>query len=352
MRPTSIIFNTFAETPFMILVTGGTGLLGSHLLFELVSSGKKVRAIRRRPGREALVRKVFGYYSTDAGELFSRIEWFDADLMDFGAMEDAIDGVKEVYHVGAVVSFYPKDHKTMLKVNIEGTANLVNLAIHHGVEKFCYVSSVSTLGRADNDGLSDEETYWVPSRKNSVYSQSKYGAEREIWRGMEEGLNAVIVLPSVIIGPGYWQENSGLFRLVHQGLKYATRGVNGYVDARDVCRAMVLLMENNCFGERFIASAGNFSYLEFFTMVARHMNKPAPSVIVPPLLTGLAWRVEALRCALTGSKPEVTREMAITTSQVYTYNNRKIRDRLRFEFRDADDSIRETCEIFLKDYCS
>lgn len=333
----------------MILVTGGTGLLGSHLLFELVSSGKRVRALRRRPGREAMVRNVFGYYSADPDRLFSLIEWFDGDLLDFGAMEDALDGITEVYHAGAIVSFYPKDHKAMLKVNVEGTANLVNFSIHKGVQKFCYVSSVATLGRAENNGLSDEETYWVPSSKNSVYSQSKYGAEREIWRGMQEGLQAVIIMPSVIIGPGYWEENSGLFRLVHQGLNYATRGVNGYVDARDVARAMHLLMENHCFGERFIASAANLSYLEFFTMIARHMNKPAPSVIVPPALTGLAWRVEAVRSALTGSKPEITREMAVTTSQVYTYSNKKICNRLGFRFREPDESIRETCEFYLKD---
>ena len=333
----------------MILVTGGTGLLGSHLLFELVNAGKSVRAIRRRPGREAMVRKVFSYYSDRADELFGRIQWFDADLMDFGAIEDALEGVTEVYHAGAVVSFYPRDHKTMLRVNIEGTANLVNLSLAKGVEKFCYVSSVATLGRAENNGTSDEETFWVPSKKNSVYSKSKYGAEREVWRGMEEGLNALIVNPSVIIGPGYWDENSGLFRLVHKGLKYYTKGVNGYVDARDVARAMHLLMENRCFGERFIASAANLSYQEFFNLVAKHMNKPAPSVNVPPLLTGLAWRIEAVRSALTGSKPEVTREMAVTTTQVYTYTNDKIRSRLGFEFREVGDSIRETCEIYLKD---
>jgi len=333
----------------MILVTGGTGLLGSHLLYELVSAGKSVRAIRRRPGREEMVRKVFGYYPGDADELLSRIEWFDADLLDFGAMEDALDGVKEVFHAGAVVSFYPKDHPAMLKVNIEGTANLVNLSLAKGVEKFCYVSSVATLGRAENNGLTDEETWWVPSKKNSVYSKSKYGAEREVWRGMEEGLHAVIVNPSVIVGPGYWEENSGLFRLVHQGLKYYTKGINGYVDARDVARAMRLLMENNCFGERFIVSAANLSYQEFFNLIAKHMDKPAPSVNVPNILTRIAWRIEAVRSAVTGSKPEVTREMAVTTTQVYTYSNDKIRNRLPFEFRDIEDSIRETCRHFLAD---
>ncbi|MCK7536955.1 MAG: NAD-dependent epimerase/dehydratase family protein [Marinilabiliales bacterium] len=159
----------------MILVTGGTGLLGSHLLFELVNAGKSVRAIRRRPRREAMVKKIFSYYSDRADELCSRIQWFDADLLDFGAIEDALEGVTEVYATPAPSSsFYPKDHRTMLKVNIEGTANLVNLSLAKGVEKFCYVSSVATLGRAEGNGTSDEETFWVPSkRRDSVYSHEQ-----------------------------------------------------------------------------------------------------------------------------------------------------------------------------------
>jgi dihydroflavonol-4-reductase len=333
----------------MILVTGGTGLLGSHLLHDLVKSGKKVRAIRRRTGRESLVKRVFSYYSEHPDDLFSQIEWVDADLLDFGRIEDAFEGIDEVYHAGAVVSFYPKDHKAMLKVNIEGTANLVNLSLEKGVKKFCYVSSVATLGRAENTGISDEETYWVPSKKNSVYSISKYGAEREVWRGMEEGLNAVIVNPSVIMGPGYWEDNSGLFRLVYEGLKYYTRGINGYVDVRDLSRAMITLMDGNIFRERFVVSAANLSYQEFFEAVAKHMGKPAPAVNVPPAMTGIAWRVESVRSFLTGGKPEITREMAITTSMEYKYSNEKLLKRLDFKFTPVEESIREICSCYLRD---
>jgi nucleoside-diphosphate-sugar epimerase len=333
----------------MILVTGGTGLLGSHLLLELVKSGKHVRAIMRSSGKTEMVSKIFSYYVPNPEELARKIEWVNADLMDFGSMEDAMTGVTEVYHCGAVVSFYPKDHKAMLKVNIEGTANLVNIAIENEVSKFCYVSSVATLGRAENNDVSTEETYWVPSKKNSVYSISKYGAEREIWRGMEEGLNAVIINPSVIMGPGFWQDNSGLFRLVWEGLKYYTRGVNGYVDARDVSTAMVGLMDGNHFGQRFICSAENLSYQEFFSLIAKHFGKPAPNVNVPPSMTSIAWRVEAVRSFLTGSKPEVTREMATTTSQVYKYSSEKLIKTLNFRFRPAGESIRDICSFYLSD---
>lgn len=333
----------------MVLVTGGTGLLGSHLLLDLARSGREVRAIKRKTSNTEMVRKVFSYYVSDPDEHAGRIQWVDADLMDYGAIEDAMQGITEVYHAGAVVSFYPKDHQAMLKVNIEGTANLVNQALEQHVGKFCYVSSVATLGRAEHDGVSTEETYWVPSKKNSVYGISKYGAEREIWRGIEEGLNAVIINPSVILGPGFWQDNSGLFRLVWEGLKYYTRGVNGYVDVRDITRAMIGLMEGNHFGQRYICSAENLSYQDFFGLIAKHMNKPAPSVNVPAAMTSIAWRVEAARAFLTGSKPEVTREMATTTAQVYAYSSEKLRKTINIEFRPVGESVREICELYLKD---
>jgi len=333
----------------MILVTGGTGLLGSHILLDLTRRGYKVRAIKRETGNTARVRKVFSYYVDDPDTLLAQVEWVDADLLDFQGIEEALDGIDVIYHAGAVVSFYPKDHKRMLKVNIEGTANLVNLAIEKKVKKFCYISSVATLGRADNDNLTDEESHWKPSNKNSVYAKSKYGAEREIWRAMEEGLNAVIVNPSVILGPGFWNDNSGLFRLVWQGLNYYTKGVNGYVDARDVSRAAIELMEKNVFGERFIVSSENLSYEQLFSTMAKYLDKPAPKINVPPVLTGLAWRVEWMRSHLTGSKPEVTREMAITTTQVYEYSNEKIKKRIGFEFVPTETSIKEICGFFLKD---
>jgi dihydroflavonol-4-reductase len=332
----------------MILVTGGTGLLGSHFLLEMTKSGRTVRALKRPASDLNMVRKIFSYYVANPDEYLKTIEWVEADLLDFGAVEDAMEGITEVYHAGAVVSFYPSDHKKMLKVNINGTANLINLALEKEVEKFCYVSSVAVLGRTDNDELLTEETHWKTSKKNSVYSISKYGAEREVWRGMEEGLNAVVVNPSVILGPGYWEDNSGLFRLVWEGLKYYTQGVNGYVDVRDVARAMMLVMDQNMFRERFIVSSENLSYQELFNLMAKHLGKPAPAVNVPSSLTHIAWRVEAVRSFITKSKPEVTREMATTTTQKFFYSNEKLR-KLGFEFTPAEQSIRDTCALFMKD---
>ena len=333
----------------MILVTGGTGLLGSHLLFELIRSGKQVRAIKRKSSDTGMIKKIFSYYTDQPDHLAEKIEWFDADLLDFGSIEDAMDGITEIYHAGAIVSFYPEDHKDMLKVNIDGTANLVNLSIECGIKKFCYVSSVSTLGRADNNGLTDEETFWAPSGKNSVYAMSKYGAEREIWRGMEEGLNAVVVNPSVILGPGFWNDNSGFFRLVWKGLNYYTKGINGFIDVKDVVKAMILLMEKDLFNERFIVSSENISYQLLFSQIAKYLDKRSPSVNIPPVINQIAWRLDKVKSLVTGLKPEFTKEMATTTIQQYTFSNEKIRKVLGFEFIPVEESIRQTCEIFKKD---
>ena len=324
-------------------------MLGSHLLYELVKMGRKVRAIKRESSDTSMVRKVFSYYCENPDQLLENIEWFDADLMDFGAVEDSLEGIREVYHAGAVVSFYPSDHKAMLKVNIEGTANLVNLSTEKGVEKFCYVSSVATLSRGENGSPTNEEDFWVTTRRNTVYSISKYGAEREVWRGMEEGLNAVIVNPSFILGPGFWADNSGLFRLVWEGLKYYTGAVNGYVDARDIVKAMILLMDRNIFHDRFILSAENITYEQLFGTMAKYLEKPAPSVKIPYIIPSLIWRLETARTFLTRSTPYLTKEMAHTMRQNYSYNNDKIRKTLNFEFTPLEQSIKEICEIYLKE---
>jgi len=333
----------------MILVTGGTGLLGSHLLFDLIRSGKQVRAIKRKSSDTGMIKKIFSYYTDQPDHLAAKIEWLDADLLDFGSIEDALDGITEIYHAGAIVSFYPEDHKDMLKVNIDGTANLVNLSLEYRIKKFCYVSSVSTLGRADNNGLTDEETFWASSGKNSVYAVSKYGAEREVWRGMEEGLNAVVINPSVILGPGFWNDNSGFFSLVWKGLNYYTKGMNGFIDVKDVVKAMILVMEKDLFNERFIITSENISYRQLFTQIAKHLDKTSPSVNIPPIINQIAWRLDKAKSLLTGLKPEYTKEMATTTIQQYTFSNEKIRKVLGFEFIPVEESIRQTCEIFKKD---
>ncbi len=334
----------------MILVTGATGLLGSHLLLSLLHRGHRVRAIHRANNHTERVRHIFSYYEPDADYWLSKVEWREASLTDQGLLEEALEGVSTVYHTAAKVSFHASDHKEMHRVNTGGTAMLVDLSIAAGVAQFCHVSSIATLGRASSNEACTEETYWVPSKQNSEYSISKYGAEREVWRGMEEGLRAVIINPSVILGPGFWQENSALFRLSYKGMPFYTEGMNGYVDVRDVASAMILLTEGNHFGERFICSSANLTYYELFSMMAQQFGKKPPVIRVPAQLAGFAWRAEAVRAFLKGTRPAITREIAGTAIRGYSYSSEKLIRATGFQFRKTDETIRDFCQFFLRDH--
>jgi nucleoside-diphosphate-sugar epimerase len=332
-----------------VLVTGATGLLGSHLLFEQVQSGRPVRAMFRSEEGRQTVKRIFSYYTDDAENLTDRIEWIKADLLELDSLEKAVADVDEIYHCGAMVSFDPRAHARMLKVNIDGTANLVNLALRAGVGAFCHVSSIATLTRTDPNKPADEESYWVPSPRNSVYSVSKFGAEREVWRGMEEGLPAVIINPSVILGPGFWKGNSELFTLAAGGLKFYPKGVNGFVDVRDVVQAMLGLTRARQLGLRFVCSAENLPYRTLFTMMAEALDSKSPRFPVGRLAGGLAWRGAWVWSKLTGQSPLLTRETIASSSQEFAYSSARLLSKLDFSFRPMADTITTCCALLLDD---
>jgi nucleoside-diphosphate-sugar epimerase len=333
----------------MIFVTGATGLVGSHLMLELLRSGQAVRAIRRPSGDTGMLKKVFHLYSDEPEELFSRIEWIEGDITDIFALEDGMEGVDAVYHCAALVSFLPEDRNRLMQINTVGTANVVNAALEKKVRKLCHVSSIAALGRPENMAdVIDENLVWKTSRHNSVYAISKYGAEREVWRGTAEGLDAVIVNPSIILGvAGPTQGSSRIFNTVWKGLKFYPPGKNGFVDVRDVARAMVLLMKSDINNERFILSAENLEYIRLFEMMASAMGKQAPTVKVSPLLSGLAWRVEKVRSMITGVKPLITPETAHTAVQRYEYSGEKIKNALGFAFTPLEETVRHFSRIFM-----
>ena len=224
----------------MILVTGGTGLVGSHLLYKLLKTNNKIRAIYRREHKLALVKKVFSYYSADDESLFEQIEWVEADITDIPALQRAFQDIDYVYHCAAFVSFEPDKYHVLRKINIEGTANVVNFCLSHQVKKLCYVSSIAAIGHQQNpQQLITEDTNWNQDADNSVYAITKYGAEIEVWRGSQEGIDAVIINPGIIIGPGFWNSggSSSLIKKIYKGMPYYTHGVTAYVDVDDVVRA-------------------------------------------------------------------------------------------------------------------
>lgn len=338
----------------MILVTGGTGLVGAHLLYELTNSGLKVKALRREQSNTGWVKKIFSYYSNRVDELFDQIEWVEGDILDYLSLEEALKGVTCIYHCAAIVSFHGDDNDMMLNNNVKGTGNLIDAAIHNGVRQFCHVSSIAALGKTQDGSEITEETYWTPSKRKSGYSLSKFFSEMEVWRGIEEGLDAVIVNPSIIMGPGNWEIGSPkLFQSIWKGLNYYTKGISGFVDVRDVVKAMILLMDDNRFeqvkNQRFILNAGNLSYQDFFNKIADGLNKPRPRSFASDIKLHIAWRMAKAASFFTGKRPVITREAVSGTNQKNHYSGEKITRTIGFEYRSLDSSIADIAEIFLKD---
>ena len=335
----------------MILVTGGTGLVGSHLLYKLVEKGYKVRAIYRSKNKLETVKRVFGYYATQTDAMFSKIDWVEAQLNEIPALTKAFKGVTKVYHCAALVSFDPNDYYTLRKVNIEGTANIVNLCLANNIEKLCYVSSIAAIGYGEpKDTTINENTNWIPEDDHNVYAITKYGAEIEVWRAIQEGLDAVIINPGFIFGPGFWQTSSGsLFKKIYKGLSHYTNGVTGYVDIDDVVNSMLLLMDSTIKNERYILVAENISFKEFVTKAAQELNVKPPKKEASKRLLQIAWRLDWLNHFIRGKRRKLTKQLARTISEKYYYSNKKIIADLDFKFKSIDESISETCQFFLKD---
>ncbi len=321
----------------LILVTGATGFVGAYLTRRLVSAGYQVRAIRRPGSNMTLL---------DGAE--QKVEWVEADVLDIVALEDAFVGVSRVFHCAAMISFLPKDTAAMMKVNVEGTANIVNLCLHFGIKKLIHISSIAALGRSKERPHLDERSKWVNGADNSQYALSKYLSEQEVWRGQEEGLDVAIVLPSVIIGSREW--DGGMAKFVQQterGLKVYPTGRSGFVDVRDVARFMQLLMESDVTGERFILNADNITHLDFFTHIANELGKKPPFIPIGPALMAIVWRGFWLLSKLTGITPPITRESGRASVSHYTYANEKSRAAFDgFDYISVAQSVRDMVALY------
>jgi len=332
----------------MILVTGGTGLLGMHVLYDLTSQGKSVRATKRSSSNLKIVEEVFQYYSPEKyADFLSKIEWVEADITDVFDVENIMNDIEEVYHCAALVSFHASDYDKLLEINAEGTANLVNVALENNVRKFCHVSSTAATGKVLGKELITESTPWKSSKELSGYSISKYSGENEVWRASEEGMEVVIVNPSVIVSPGNWENSSAsTFKAIHKGLKFYPEGANAFVDVRDVSRAMITLMASDIKNERFILIGENLSFKTFFEIVAKHLNKDAPNIKASKLLTEIAWRAMAFTGYITGKKPLITKETSRAGQNIVAWSNEKIKQALDFEFTSVDSAVENAAGFF------
>ena len=323
----------------MILVTGASGFLGQHLVQRLSVSGKSVRALYN--------------HTTPSKELLNLagVTWQQCDLLDIFETEQAFIGITEVYHCAAIVSFDPARKEEVLNQNIESTANVVNAALEQGIRKLIYVSSIASLGRSETETkLITEEAEWEESNRNSVYGLSKYYAEMEVWRGIGEGLEAVIINPGIILGAGNWDKGSAkLMRVVNDEFPYYTEGVNGFVDVQDVVSIMTILMDASIASERFIVCSGNYPYRDVFTQMANNLGKKPPHIRATSFMTGFIWRWSLLKNKLSGTEPTITKETVRNAQSRCYYDNSKLLKILPdFNYRPISETIADMSAAFLK----
>lgn len=315
----------------MVLVTGGAGLVGKELITQLLAAGKQVRAL---------------YNKTPLAQFNDpALQQLQCNILDVVMLEEAMKGIDEIYHCAAIVTFDPKRKRELFKINIEGTANVVNAALEAGVKKLVYVSSVAALGRIRENEPISELMNWTEETSNSAYGQSKYLAEMEVWRGIAEGLEAVMVNPVIILGAGNWNEGSTkIFQSVYNEFPWYTEGSTGFVDVKDVAKAMMLLMESNISAQRFILSAENRTYRDVLNMMAHAFGKKLPSKKVTPLLSQIVWRLEAIKSRFTGKSPLVTKETTKTALAKVRFDNSKLPRFLPgFTYRPLNQTISEVC---------
>lgn len=317
----------------MLLITGASGLLGSHLLAQLVQEGREVRALYRNAIPEI------------AGA--DKVDWVQGDILDIVSLEEAMDGVDQVYHCAAMVSFNPRKKREMNRVNVEGTANVVNACIAAGVKRLLHVSSIAAMGRIREGEPIDESMMWTEETSNSEYGKTKYLAELEAWRGAGEGLSLVIVNPVIILGAGNWTTGSSeLFKSAYDEFPWYTEGASGFVDVADVVNAMTRLMDaENISGERFIVSAGTFAFRNIFTRIAENFHRRPPHRAVTPMLASLVWRWEAVKSFFTGNDPLLTRETARTAAaKIKVDNSKLLRFFPDFRYHAMDDTLARVCK--------
>lgn len=330
----------------MILVTGGTGLVGSHLLYFLLKENKTVRAIHRKSSDLASVKNIFKLYTADADALFAKIEWMEADIIDIPALTDAFIGITHVYHCAAFINFNPSRYSVLKKANIEGTANIVNLCLAYNIQKLCYVSSVATFGGKPNGELIDEESAWNPDEKNNVYAITKYGAEMEVWRGTQEGLDAVIVNPGVILGTSPDLDGSGIaLQLGSKGISYYPTGGVGIVDVLDVVKAMIQLMDSDIKNQQYIMVGENITYRELLTKMAVLFDKKPPkrklSKTFMLFVSGLDW----LSNLIFRTKRRIVKDTVRSMFNTSFYTSSKIKKELDFKFTPTDETLHRIIKV-------
>jgi dihydroflavonol-4-reductase len=324
----------------MNLVTGASGLLGSHVVLELLQKGEYVRAFSRNRNDGEILKRLAEFYKLDMTSHWNKLSWFQGDILNVDDLEDAFLDVKNVYHCAAVVSYHRRDRKSMYAINVDGTSNVVNTALLYPGIRLCHTSSIAALGRTHHMQTVKESDNWTDSTVHTHYAITKHLAENEVWRGMEEGLNAVIVNPALILGPGpKGQSSNAILEHILKEWNYFPVGGTGFIHVRDAAQAMLGLMEKQITGERYTLSADNILYKDLWQKAALQLKVRVPKKELPSWLTKLALLTEGLKELFTGKKAGVTRESIASMKIRFLYDHQKIEKQLTLKFRSMDEAL-------------
>jgi dihydroflavonol-4-reductase len=330
----------------MILVTGGTGLIGSHLLYELVKRGYAVRALYRSETKKINVKNVFDFYSSGENHNYDSIEWVKGDVLDLVSLEDAFQNIDIVYHCAAKVSYKRRDFRSLILTNRLGTSNVVNMALKFGVKKFGHISSTAAIGGVEGVVVT-EKTKWSATTVTSGYAISKYNSEREVWRASEEGMEVVIINPSIVFGAGNFDDSSlTIFKSVKKGLKFYSPGQNAFVDVRDVVDCLIKLMESTVSEERYLCFSENKKFKTVLDQIAQELNTKKPSICPPKSLAILLGRLNEFVFRIFGRGSSITVETARSAYSEMTYSNEKIGKELNHSFISVEDSIKNVVAFY------
>ena len=332
----------------MNLVTGATGIIGSHVLLSLLLQNKPVRACRQKGSDILKTKKLFHFYQPGHQQLWERVEWIELDVLDQFAIEDALEGVSHVYHCAGFVSFKKSDRKQLFRINEQGTRNVVNACLQKGNVALCHVSTIGTINNSDHRGELNESVFWKTSGKESDYALSKYNAEREVWRGMEEGMEAVIVNPGVVLSPVFWTQSSAqLFSQCYKGNRFYTSGSTAYVSAPDVATAMVRLMEEKKFGQRFILIENNYPFRQIFNHIQNKFGKPLPDISAGKTLLNAGRFFSWLFSLFSGKDPLLTKSLINAALNTQTYSGEKVKNELGLQFEPVEKVLDRICDYYL-----
>lgn len=319
----------------MILLTGATGFLGSAVAATLHKNGTSFVALVRETSDLAAL--------NDLG-----IPLRYADVNDPQSLLEAFAGVDTIIHTAAVVSFQPEDRDRMMMVNGEGTANVVNMALEAGVRRLIHLSSVAALDRVDGGPVVTLADRWPEKRPNTSYGESKFAAEREVWRGQAEGLEVAVLYPSLILGPGDFEGHNtpSLWRMAAKERGFYPQGSTGLVTLEDVVTAVVAILRRDTNGERVLLNAANKSWKEVLTLIAKSINKKPPGLSVARWQSALLWPVEKVRASLAGTKPLITKESHRNVQAAFRYDGKGFVDLTGREYQDIEEAIRFIGRIY------